>query len=276
MIDFHTHSSASDGALNPKELLERAAREGVTRFALTDHDTINGYLTVKDRVPEGLRLVSGVELSCQWARIGIHVVGLGFDPDAPSLRQHLQLLDAARLVRAARIGDRLESAGMTGALRGAQSVASGAQIGRPHFARWMVMAGHVDSEEAAFKRFLGRGKPGDISVLWPSLEATREVPRRLIQPKRKTIGLRVPDHPIPQALLHALNEPLMSATLIMPGDDYPMTDPCDIRHYLEHEVDLVIDGGFCGLEATSVVDLTGPTPVVLRAGVGDVSDFEIA
>ena len=172
MIDFHTHSSASDGALNPKELLERAAREGVTRFALTDHDTINGYLTVKDRVPEGLRLVSGVELSCQWARIGIHVVGLGFDPDAPSLRQHLQLLDAARLVRATRIGERLESAGMTGALRGAQSVASGAQIGRPHFARWMVMAGHVDSEEAAFKRFLGRGKPGDISVLWPSLEAT--------------------------------------------------------------------------------------------------------
>ena len=89
-------------------------------------------------------------------------------------------------------------------------------------------------------------------------------------------GLRVPDHPIPQALLHALNEPLMSATLIMPGDDYPMTDPYDIRDSLEHEVDLVIDGGFCGLEATSVIDLTGPTPVVLRAGVGDVSDFEIA
>ena len=125
MIDFHTHSSASDGALNPKELLERAAREGVTRFALTDHDTINGYLTVKDRVPEGLRLLSGVELSCQWARMGIHVVGLGFDPDASSLRQHLQLLDAARLDRAKRIGERLESAGMTGALRGARSVASG-------------------------------------------------------------------------------------------------------------------------------------------------------
>ena len=68
----------------------------------------------------------------------------------------------------------------------------------------------------------------------------------------------------------------MSATLIMPGDDYPMTDPYDIRDSLEHEVDLVIDGGFCGLEATSVVDLTGATPVVLRAGVGDVSDFEIA
>lgn len=129
---------------------------------------------------------------------------------------------------------------------------------------------HVDNTTY---RLLRHATPGPYTFV---LEATREVPRRLIQPKRKTIGLRVPDHPIPQALLHALNEPLMSATLIMPGDDYPMTDPYDIRDSLEHEVDLVIDGGFCGLEATSVIDLTGPTPVVLRAGVGDVSDFEIA
>jgi len=129
---------------------------------------------------------------------------------------------------------------------------------------------HVDNTTY---RLLRHATPGPYTFV---LEATREVPRRLIQPKRKTIGLRVPDHPIPQALLHALNEPLMSATLIMPGDDYPMTDPYDIRDALEHEVDLVIDGGFCGLEATSVVDLSGPTPVVLRAGVGDVSDFEIA
>ena len=129
---------------------------------------------------------------------------------------------------------------------------------------------HVDNTTY---RLLRHATPGPYTFV---LEATREVPRRLIQPKRKTIGLRVPDHPIPQALLHALNEPLMSATLIMPGDDYPMTDPYDIGDSLEHEVDLVIDGGFCGLEATSVVDLTGATPVVLRAGVGDVSDFEIA
>lgn len=129
---------------------------------------------------------------------------------------------------------------------------------------------HVDNTTY---RLLRHATPGPYTFV---LEATREVPRRLIQPKRKTIGLRVPDHPIPQALLHALNEPLMSATLIMPGDDYPMTDPYDIRDSLEHEVDLVIDGGFCGLEATSVIDLTGATPIVLRAGVGDVGDFEIA
>ncbi len=129
---------------------------------------------------------------------------------------------------------------------------------------------HVDNSTY---RLLRHATPGPYTFV---LEATREVPKRLVQPKRKTIGLRVPDHPISQALLHALNEPLMSATLIMPDDEYPMTDPYDIRDCLEQEVELVIDGGFCGLEATSVVDLSGPEPVVMRAGVGDISDFELA
>ena len=129
---------------------------------------------------------------------------------------------------------------------------------------------HVDNSTY---RLLRHATPGPYTFV---LEATREVPKRLVQPKRKTIGLRVPDHPISQALLHALNEPLMSATLIMPDDEYPMTDPYDIRDCLEQEVELVIDGGFCGLEATSVVDLSGPAPVVMRAGVVDISDFEPA
>ena len=122
-------------------------------------------------------------------------------------------------------------------------------------------------------RLLRHATPGPYTFV---LEATRDVPRRLVQPKRKTIGLRVPDHPIPQALLAALDEPLISATLALPEDEYPLTDPYDIRDRLEHEVDLVIDGGFCGLEATSVVDLTEATPRILRVGVGDVSDFEVA
>ena len=122
-------------------------------------------------------------------------------------------------------------------------------------------------------RLLRHATPGPYTFV---LEATRDVPRRLVQPKRKTIGLRVPDHRIPQALLAALDEPLISATLALPEDEYPLTDPYDIRDRLEHEVDLVIDGGFCGLEATSVVDLTEATPRILRVGVGDVSDFEVA
>ena len=122
-------------------------------------------------------------------------------------------------------------------------------------------------------RLLRHATPGPYTFI---LEATREVPKRLVQPKRKSIGLRVPDHAIPSALLNALNEPLMSVTLIMPGDEFPLTDPYDIRDVLEHEVDLVIDGGFCGMEPTSVVDLTDATPRILRRGLGDISDFESA
>ncbi len=112
--------------------------------------------------------------------------------------------------------------------------------------------------------------PGPYTFI---LVATREVPRRLQNPKRKTIGLRVPDNRIAQALLETLGEPLMSSTLILPGDDMPLTDPYDIRDTLEHSLDLVIDGGYCGFEPTTVVDLTGDAPVVLREGLGDVSVF---
>lgn len=105
------------------------------------------------------------------------------------------------------------------------------------------------------------------------LKATNEVPKRLMQVKRKTIGLRVPDNAIALALLEELGEPLMSVTLILPGETMPMTDAWEIRDTLEHQLDLVIDGGFCGMEPTSIVDLVEGEPEVLREGVGDVSEF---
>jgi tRNA threonylcarbamoyl adenosine modification protein (Sua5/YciO/YrdC/YwlC family) len=122
-------------------------------------------------------------------------------------------------------------------------------------------------------RMLRNATPGAYTFI---LEATNEVPRRLMHPKRKTVGLRVPDNAITQALLSALGEPLMSVTLILPGDEFPLTDPYDIRASLEHEVDLVIDGGYCGLEPTSVIDMTAEPPAIVRRGLGDVSDFEPA
>jgi len=101
----------------------------------------------------------------------------------------------------------------------------------------------------------------------------REVPKRLMHPKRKTIGIRIPDNHIAQALLAELNEPIMSSTLILPGDDMPMTDPYEIRQLLEHQLDLIIDGGFCGFDPTTVVDLEGDEPVIIREGQGDISSF---
>jgi tRNA threonylcarbamoyl adenosine modification protein (Sua5/YciO/YrdC/YwlC family) len=120
-------------------------------------------------------------------------------------------------------------------------------------------------------RLLKHFTPGAYTFI---LKATNEVPRRLQNPKRKTIGLRVPDNNITLALLQQLNQPLMSSTLILPDEEQPLSDPLDIRDQLEHQVDLVIDGGFCGLEATTVVDIVSGIPEVLRRGKGDPEPFE--
>lgn len=108
--------------------------------------------------------------------------------------------------------------------------------------------------------------PGPYTFILP---ATKETPKRLQNPKRRTIGIRVPDHPVPQMLLAELGEPLMSSTLLLPGEDLPMTEGAEIQERLQHFVDAVLDGGHCGLEPTTVVDLVGPGPVVMRQGKGD-------
>ena len=121
-------------------------------------------------------------------------------------------------------------------------------------------------------RALRSHTPGPYTFV---LLATNEVPRRLKHPKRKTIGLRVPDNAIAQSLLATLGEPMMSVTLILPGDDLPLLDPYEIRSVLQQQVDLVIDGGYCGMEATSVIDLSDETPVILRQGAGSTAEFEV-
>ncbi len=110
--------------------------------------------------------------------------------------------------------------------------------------------------------------PGPYTFI---LQATREVPKRLQNPKRRTIGLRVPDHPIVQAMLQSLGEPIMSSTLTLPGDDTPLTDAHEIEARIGHEIDLIVDGGATGIEPTSVIDLSEGTVEVRRKGRGDVS-----
>ena len=116
-------------------------------------------------------------------------------------------------------------------------------------------------------RMLKLATPGPYTFI---LEATREVPRRLSHASRKTIGLRVPNHPVVQNLLDVLGQPLISTTCLLPGDEIPLTDPLDIRARLEHDVDLVLDAGLCGIEHTTVVDLTGRGPMVVREGLGSL------
>ena len=163
---------------------------------------------------------------------------------------HLGDKDAVERIRRIRHADRDHN--FTLVCRDLSEIASYAKVDNPTF------------------RLLKAYTPGPYTFI---LEASREVPRRLQHPKRKTIGIRVPGHPVPLAMLAELGEPIMSSTLMLPGDDSPLTDPEEMRARLEHQVDLVMDGGPCGFEATTVVDLTGEAPRLIRAGRGDPAPF---
>lgn len=120
-------------------------------------------------------------------------------------------------------------------------------------------------------RLLKAFTPGPYTFV---LRATREVPRRLLEPRRRTVGIRLPDHAVVRALLAELAEPLMSTTLLLPGDDVPLTDGREIEQRIGHALDLVLDAGNCGLEPSTIVDLSGDAPVLLRAGKGDPRPFQ--
>ncbi|MEU6237136.1 L-threonylcarbamoyladenylate synthase [Kitasatospora sp. NPDC047058] len=113
--------------------------------------------------------------------------------------------------------------------------------------------------------------PGSYTFILP---ATKEVPRRLMHPKKRTVGVRIPDHPVTRALLAELGEPLVSSTLILPGEDEPMTQGWEIKERLDHVLDAVVDSGDCGTEPTTVVDFSGGGPEIVRRGAGDPARFE--
>ena len=144
------------------------------------------------------------------------------------------------------------------------------QLGKNHLLTLMVRDLSEISLYARVENFnyrrLKQLTPGPFTFILP---ATREVPRRLVHPKRKTIGLRVPDCPVALGLLAALGEPMMTTTLRLPGEELPTVDAEDVRVRLEHQVDLIIDGGRCGIEQTTVVDLTGAEAEVIRQGQGE-------
>jgi tRNA threonylcarbamoyl adenosine modification protein (Sua5/YciO/YrdC/YwlC family) len=127
---------------------------------------------------------------------------------------------------------------------------------------------HVDN---AIFRAVKAATPGSYTFILP---ATKEVPRRLLHPKKKTVGVRIPDHPVAQALLAELGEPLLSSTLLLPGTDEPLTDGWTIKEELDHALDAVIDSGECGLEPTTVVDYSEGYAEIVRVGAGDPAPFE--
>ena len=169
--DLHSHSTASDGTLNPVELLERARAAGVDVLALTDHDTLAGIAAAADAArAAGLSLVSGVEISVSWRHMTIHVLGLNVSPAHQPLLDGLADLQAYRVWRAEEIARKLEKSGIAGALEGARQYCKGNILSRTHFAHFLVGAGRAASVRDVFRHFLVRGKPGYVGGQWASME----------------------------------------------------------------------------------------------------------
>lgn len=172
IYDLHTHSNASDGVLSPAALVTRARQRGVTHLALTDHDTVNGLHSARQQAEiEGIALIEGIEFSCLWSSRSIHVVGLNIDSASAPLQEAISAQQEARDSRAVEIAKRLEKAGIPEPLEGARRIAGEAVLGRPHFARYLVEIGFASSVNAAFKQYLGAGKPGDIKHRWPDIHS---------------------------------------------------------------------------------------------------------
>lgn len=169
-FDLHCHSYFSDGILSPEMLVSRAKEREVDVLALTDHDTIAGlFLAQKAAAECGIQLINGIEFSSQWGKGGVHIVGLGFDVESPDLIAAIMAQNASRSGRAEQIAARLAKAGITGSLEGAQALAGNAYVGRPHFAQYLVSIGAVNNINAAFKKYLGTGKPADVKYEWPAM-----------------------------------------------------------------------------------------------------------
>ena len=170
-VDFHCHSTASDGELPPASLLRLLADDGVGLAAITDHDTLGAYDAIAGQpLPDGLRLIGGIEFSATHEGREIHVVGLGFDPRDPGLREAVALQTGRRRERARRIAERLERLGVPGSLEAVSRIAGEGVPGRPHFARFLVEAGRVRDADEAFERYLGSGKPAGVAIDWPGTE----------------------------------------------------------------------------------------------------------
>lgn len=190
IYDLHCHSTASDGALSPTDLIKRAAEKGVTTLALTDHDTTAGLIEAQNSANNlGLTLINGIEVSAQWEKLGIHIVGLNIEPENEELQKIISQLHIMRTQRAEKISLKLAKKGILNALESVQKVASNEMITRVHFANFLVSQAHVATVSEAFDRYLGDGKIAYVPTIWTPLESA-------VQAIRAAGGVAVLAHPL--------------------------------------------------------------------------------
>lgn len=205
VYDLHCHSTASDGALSPTELVRRAHRQGVTVLALTDHDTTDGLADAARVADEiGLKLIPGIELSATYANQCLHIVGLNIDPEQKDLREGLATQQAIRDQRALKIAEKLEKKGIKGAYPAVSQAAGSGEITRSHFADFLVAEGYVVTQQEAFDRYLSKGKPAFVPTQWAALDDA-------VSWIRSAGGVAVLAHPLRYSLTHRWMNRALSA-----------------------------------------------------------------
>ena len=171
-IDFHCHSTISDGLLSPQDLVAHAANRGVKVLALTDHDDISGLAAARTAaLQHQITFINGVEISVTWKKLTLHIVGLNFDDNNIPLKNALDGVRVGRDNRAREMGESLARAGIHGAYEGAKAIAKQSIITRTHFARFLVESGIVKDNKKVFKQYLVKGKPGFVDHQWMDLES---------------------------------------------------------------------------------------------------------
>ncbi|MDF2181489.1 PHP domain-containing protein [Neptuniibacter sp. CAU 1671] len=241
--DLHCHSTASDGALTPSQLLGVALERQIEVLALTDHDTVSGVLSLRSEpLPDGLQLIPGVELTCLWEGRVIHLLGLGIDPETSSLSDYLEKVRTLRIERGKSITRRLQKHNLPDIYASACEIAGSEILGRPHIARALVAAGALSSEQEAFKRYLGTGKPCDIKAVWPSLEEAVAV-------VAESKGVSVIAHPTKYKMTFSKLRRLVADFVEVGGNGvevaYPGATPDQQRHLLRiaDQYQLMVSGG---------------------------------
>lgn len=172
IYDLHCHSTASDGALTPTDVVLRAKEHGVTTLALTDHDTVAGLAQARQAAKQQhINFIAGIELSCTWNKKTFHIIGLNIDPESPELVAGTHNLQATRLERAKKMAHKLEKNKIPGAFEAVQSAAGTGMITRTHFANFLLKNNYVSSMQEAFDRYIGQSKPAFVSTQWTELDS---------------------------------------------------------------------------------------------------------
>ena len=247
IFDLHSHTSFSDGALQPSELMARAMERQVTTLAITDHDTVDAYR----HLPQdhgGIELVAGIEFSTQWQSTGIHVLGLNIDPGSAAIQAGVRFQTNARMQRARKIAEKLEKRGIENALAGAAELASGSYIGRPHFAQHVINVGKARDMHAAFKNYLGDGKAGDVRQHWAELA-------QIIEWIRDANGIAVLAHPLKCKLTRTRLKRLLADFIELGGEGMEVVSGQQTPQHTSGMVQVCVE---LGLLASCGSDFHGP------------------